>query len=65
MSPDELNFVSASEVRSKYACLINRQGILLALVFFSYKCALDALRQKTNLAKMLVDDYRKGRNPFK
>lgn len=26
---------------------------------------LYALRQKTNLAKMLVDDYRKGRNPFK
>ena len=23
------------------------------------------LRQKMNLAKMLVDDYRKGRNPFK
>ncbi|HJD22139.1 MAG TPA: hypothetical protein H9915_10035, partial [Candidatus Gemmiger faecigallinarum] len=26
---------------------------------------LYALRQKMNLAKMLVDDYRKGRNPFK
>ena len=26
---------------------------------------LYALRQKLNLAKMLVDDYRKGRNPFK
>lgn len=26
---------------------------------------LHALRQKQNLAKMLVDDYRKGRNPFK
>lgn len=26
---------------------------------------LYALRQKQNLAKMLVDDYRKGRNPFK
>nr|DAL77415.1 MAG TPA: Chromatin remodeling complex ATPase [Caudoviricetes sp.] len=26
---------------------------------------LRALQQKQNLAKMLVDDYRKGRNPFK
>lgn len=26
---------------------------------------LYALRKKINLAKMLVDDYRKGRNPFK
>ena len=26
---------------------------------------LRALRQKQNLAKMLVDDYRKGKNPFK
>lgn len=26
---------------------------------------LYALRQKLNLAKMLVDDYRKGKNPFK
>ena len=26
---------------------------------------LQALRHKQNLAKMLVDDYRKGRNPFK
>ena len=26
---------------------------------------LYALRQKMNLAKILVDDYRKGRNPFK
>ena len=27
--------------------------------------ALSALRQKQNLAKMLVDDYRKGKNPFR
>ena len=26
---------------------------------------LSALRQKQNLAKMLVDDYRKGKNPFR
>ncbi len=39
-------------------------------IYLMYRGTVDhmvlyALRQKMNLAKMLVDDYRKGRNPFK
>lgn len=40
-------------------------SIAVAGCMYQYGKVLYALRQKLNLAKMLVDNYRKGKNPFK